>query len=46
MLREVIVEVTPVHQIQYEAQFVRRVESVRHAHDEWTVHLKQIKLLL
>lgn len=34
-----IVEVAAVHQVQHKAQLVRRVEGVRHAHDEWTVGL-------
>lgn len=40
MLREVVVEVTAVHQVEDEAELVRRLEGIRHAYDEGTVLLK------
>ena len=36
-LREMIVQVAPVHQVQDEAELVRGVEGVGHAYNEWTV---------
>ena len=39
VLRQMIVEVTSVHQVQDETQLVCRLERVRHANDEWTSFL-------
>jgi hypothetical protein len=36
---EMVVEITAIHEIKYEAEFVGCLERVRHAHDEWTVVL-------
>lgn len=33
-------QITAVHQVQYETELVRRVERVRHAHYEGTIHLQ------
>lgn len=35
VLRQVVVQVAAVHEVQQEAELVRCVERVRHAHDEW-----------
>ena len=32
-----VVQVATIHQVQYEAQLIRGVEGVGHAHDEGTV---------
>lgn len=37
VLTEVVVKVAAVHQVEYEAQLVRRLEGVGHADDEGTV---------
>jgi hypothetical protein len=37
VLREVVVQVAAVHQVEDEAELVGRVEGVRHAHDEGAV---------
>lgn len=39
VLREVVVQVTTVHQVQDEAELVWRVEGVRHTYDKRAVHL-------
>lgn len=39
VLGQVIVQIATVHQIENEAQFVGRMECVRHAHNERTVDL-------
>ena len=39
VLREMIVKVTAVHQVQNEAQLVSRLKRVRHTHDERTTLL-------
>lgn len=39
MLGQMIVQIATVHQVQDEAQLVRGVERVRHAHDERAVDL-------
>ena len=39
VLREVVVEVAAIHQVQHEAELVRRMEGVRHADDKWAVSL-------
>lgn len=43
MLREVVVQVSAVHKVQYETEFVGRMERIRHAHDERAVDLQQIR---
>lgn len=40
VLREMVVEVAAIHQVEDEAEFVRRLEGVRHADDEGTVLLQ------
>ena len=42
VLRQMIVQVTAVHQIQDEAQFVRCLKCVSHAHNERTSLLRRI----
>ena len=39
VLRQMIVQVASVHQIEDKTQFVRRVEGVCHTDNEWTVGL-------
>lgn len=39
MLAEVIMEISSVHEIQNETEFVRRVEGVRHADDKRAINL-------
>jgi hypothetical protein len=46
VLGQVVVQVAAVHQVQNEAEFVGRVECVRHAHYERTVHLLRTKHIL
>jgi hypothetical protein len=41
VLTEMIVQITPVHQVQNETQLVRSLEGVRHADYERTVLLQQ-----
>ena len=43
VLREVVVEVAAVHEVQDEAEFVGRVECVGHAHDERGAVLEEAK---
>lgn len=43
MLGEVVVQIATVHQVQDEAQFVRGVKCIRHAHDERAVDLEKGK---
>lgn len=43
VLREVVVQVAAVHQVQNEAQLVGSVEGVRHAHYKGTVLLSAHK---
>lgn len=39
MLGQVVVEVTTIHQVEYETQFVRGVKGIRHAYNKRTVRL-------
>lgn len=39
VLGEVVMEVTTIHKVQDEAQFVRGMESVCHTYNERAVHL-------
>ena len=41
VLAKVIMKIAAVHQVQNETEFVRRLERVRHAHYERTIHLKR-----
>jgi len=40
VLRQVVVQVAAVHQVQNEAEFLGRLKRVRHAHDERTAFLR------
>lgn len=40
VLRQVVVQVTPIHQVKDEAELLWRLKSVRHADDERTALLK------
>lgn len=46
VLGEVVMEVTTIHKVQDEAQFVRGMESVCHTYNERAVHLYKQNTLL
>lgn len=39
MLAQVVVKITAIHQVQDEAELIRRVEGIRHTDDKWAIHL-------
>lgn len=40
MLRQVVMQIAPVHQVEDKAQLVGSVERIGHADDEGAVHLE------